>query len=85
MKDGPLTLGLVLTLSEDPALREALLCALHGRADVALGALAGRRLPLSLETRVGCDQAALDTLNALPGVSFCDVVFAHFDDNEDAS
>lgn len=84
MRDGSLTLGLVLTLQEDPARRSQLLSTLAGRDDVLLAAIEGHRLPIALETCPGQDREAVAALEALPGVVFCDVVYAHFDHREEA-
>jgi hypothetical protein len=77
----PLTLGLLLTLDDDEAARRALLEALDRRDDVTRGEPDGARLPLALETAVSRDREALAELGALPGVVFCDVVYAHFEDS----
>lgn len=78
-----LTLGVVLTLDADASLRPALLEALSMRPDVTFESTCGQRLPIALQTRSGEDRAALDSLQDLPGVLFCDVVYAHFHDSED--
>jgi len=84
MKNGYVTLGLVLTLRDDTEARRQLLHLLEQRDDVLLAPPQGHRLPLALETWVGRDQAALRALEDLPGVVLCDVVYAHFDACEDA-
>jgi hypothetical protein len=81
----PLTLGLVLTLAENQATRRALLEALDRRDDVTRAEPNGPRLPLALHTQVGRDEQALAELCAHPGVVFCDVVYAHFEDSEGAT
>ena len=84
MNHGLLTLGLVLTLDPAEGTRDALAAALLGRSDVTCGELNGQRLPLALQTQVGCDREAIAALQALPGVVFCDVVYVHLQDCEDA-
>lgn len=78
-----LTLGLLLTLDADAAVQQSLLRELSTRLDVSLAPVCGHRLPIALQTRAGEDRAALQSLQAMPGVLFCDVVYAHFDDCED--
>lgn len=80
-----LTLGLLLTLDVDPTARTSLLRELAARADISVAPICGHCLPVALQTRPGEDRAALEALQAMPGVVFCDVVYAHFDDCEDAS
>ena len=72
--------GLVITLSEQADLARSAVQQIRGNAQVRLGDREGRRIPLVLDTPdPSTDKRTWNWLNELPGVTWVDVVFIHFD------
>lgn len=76
--------GLVLTLSEDPGLRLALLDALRLVPRVTVGEPRGGRLPIVTETgSIREDEALFEELVRTPGVLAVELAYHDFSDVED--
>jgi len=74
-------LGAVLTLSDEPALRDAIVDTLGADVRVTLGDATGNRLPVVLETDSrGEDKACWEAVTRLPGVMHVELAFADFSD-----
>ncbi len=75
------TSALVLTLDARPERAANALAGLRERTDLELGERQGNRLPVVLTTdELWQSEAAVNTLMALPGVQFVDVVAVDFSD-----
>jgi nitrate reductase NapAB chaperone NapD len=71
--------GLVLTLSDDQARRDAALAALGENPSLSLGVLLHQRLPVAMDTiNSEMDKELWNWISSLPGVLFIDLVCADF-------
>lgn len=74
-------IGAVLYLDEDPAYHEGVLRLLEHDPRVTLGQEHGQRLPVVLESESRNEEKSLwNEIQALPGITFCSVVYADFSD-----
>jgi hypothetical protein len=71
--------GLVITLSEDAALRQAALAALQRQPAVSVGPLTGNRVPIVVDTiDDDADREVWEWLHTLPGIVLVNVAAVHF-------
>lgn len=77
-------LGIILSLSAEPALRQQALQHLNERADLELGPEQAHGFPAVLEVASSADgRSVLEELTACPGVLMVSVAFANFSDSEE--
>jgi len=77
--------GLAITLERDAALAEQARRALAGDERIELGPQNDNRIAATIETQSQQEDRQLrDWINALPGVTYVDIVFIHFDDDHAA-
>lgn len=75
--------GLLITLDRDPAKRADALAALQRHPSIDLGEGEDHRIPIVVDTPSSDeDRAVWNWLHELPGVTFVDVVYVHFDEGE---
>jgi hypothetical protein len=73
--------GLILTLEDDAAERDAAIALLRQQPELEPGQLAGRWLPVVMETASNSESHVLhDWLSSLPGVAYVDVVAVGFEE-----
>ena len=73
--------GLVITLADDAARRDAALAALRDHAAIDLGPQTGSRVPIVVETASDDeDRQVWEWLQSLPGVMQVDVAMIHFEE-----
>jgi nitrate reductase NapAB chaperone NapD len=73
--------GLVITLADDAARRDAALVALRQHAAITLGTQADARLPVVVETASDDeDRQVWEWMHSLPGVMQVDVALIHFEE-----
>ena len=78
------TSGLVLTLSADPVLAGQAVAGVGARPEFTAEAPRDRWLPVAMEALDDAHSRELhDWLQALPGVEFVDVVYVHFEDQQE--
>jgi hypothetical protein len=74
--------GLIVTLPEDAALRQEALALLGQRPELELGPLAGRWLPVVMETdSEGSSRTLHRWIESLPGVAYVDVAAVGFEES----
>jgi hypothetical protein len=75
--------GLLITLDRDPSKRTSAIAALQQHPSIDLGEGEDHRLPIVVDTPSSDDDRAVwDWLHEQPGITFVDVVYVHFDEDE---
>lgn len=78
--------GLVVSLADDPALREQTIATIGRESRIEIGSLEFQRMAIVIDTvSTDEDKQLWHWLTSLPGVVFVDVVMVGFEDPEEAA
>lgn len=75
--------GIVISIESDELNRQTVVQKIEDLPYIKLGQSSSQRIPAVLETpSARQDRQAIQEINDIPGVTFVDVVFVHFDQEE---